>query len=177
MSRISEKNTGERRASAIYTGYQTFPMLLERLTENGNGREEVSYGGCVRQYRLSVLHNLQALFNCDHYSSGTDLSSWPNVSTSTLNFGIRALAGKFVSQVSWESIEYTIREAIIYFEPRIMPQELIITGMQGNQELDVHNILCFEIRGHLRGSPRPLAFTFSSHVDLENGRFELVDGG
>ncbi|WP_036774477.1 type VI secretion system baseplate subunit TssE [Photorhabdus australis] len=177
MSRVPEKNARERRKSAVYANHQTFPMLLERLTESGNDREDVLHGDSAQQLRLSVLHNLQALLNCDHYSSGADLSSWPHVSTSTLNFGIRALAGKFVSQVSWESIECAIREAILHFEPRIMPQELTITGMQGDQKLNAHNILCFEIRGHLLCSSRPLAFAFSSHVDLENGRFELVDGG
>ncbi|MER2472338.1 type VI secretion system baseplate subunit TssE [Photorhabdus laumondii] len=177
MSRIPEKNAGVCRFPAIYGDYRASPMLLERLTENGNDGEQISFGNSAQQLRLSVLHNLQALLNCDHYSSGADLSSWPHVSTSTLNFGIRALAGKFISQVNWESIECAIREAIIHFEPRIMPQELTITGMRGDQQLNAHNILCFEIRGHLLGFSRPLAFTFSSHVDLENGHFELVDGG
>ncbi|MGK6859024.1 type VI secretion system baseplate subunit TssE [Enterobacter hormaechei] len=70
-----------------------------------------------------------------------------------------------------------LTEAIINFEPRILPQGLQVRCVSDTSSLDLHNVLSIEIKGRLWCVPYPLEFLFRTDVDLENGHFELKDAG
>src|SRR3546814_6920882 len=70
--------------------------------------------------RLAVLRDLRWLLNTVNLQTTDDLSPYRCVPDSTLNFGVRAMAGKRMSEIDWVDVEDSIRNAIAAFEPRIL---------------------------------------------------------
>lgn len=68
-------------------------------------------------------------------------------------------------------------DAILHFEPRILPQGLQVRCVSDLTSLSLHNVLSIEIKGRLWCVPYPLEFLFRTQVDLESGHFELQDAG
>lgn len=127
--------------------------------------------------RRNVLRDLQWLFNTINHDASGDLSALPHVNRSVVNFGVAPLAGKRMSDIEWHDIQRKLTEAIINFEPRILPQGLQVRCVSDTSSLDLHNVLSIEIKGRLWCVPYPLEFLFRTDVDLENGHFELKDAG
>lgn len=156
------------------------PSLLDRLTDNDPEKKCESANSNLITHaalRRNVLRDLQWLFNTINHDASGDLSPLPHVSRSVVNFGVAALAGKRMSDIEWHGIQRKLNEAIINFEPRIMPQGLQVRCVSDTSSLDLHNVLSIEIKGRLWCVPYPLVFLFRTDVDLENGHFELNDAG
>ncbi len=156
------------------------PALLERLTDDGlslsmDAESSIRHHS-VRMMRRAILDNLHALLNSSHYQAGNDLSRWPLVAGSVLNFGILPLAGKCISALPLHDICQAMHQAVCRYEPRIDADTLEIDTpadpWHGGQ-----SALKFEIRGHLWHCPRWQAFVFESRLSLENGHIELRDKG
>lgn len=156
------------------------PSLLDRLTDDAPQQREEPWAGHLVSHstlRKSVLRDLCWLFNCVSHDGALNLQPYPLVARSTLNFGLRALAGKHVSAIDWQALEKTMVTAITHFEPRILPHELQVHCMSDPRALNLHNTVRIEIKGKLSHSPAPLPFIFHTEVDLENGHFNLKDRG
>lgn len=154
--------------------------LLDRLTDDDPTavKEPVSNTLITQStLRKLVLRDLKWLFNCIANECVHDFSEYSNVSSSTLNYGVLPLAGMRMSEVEPKDIQRLLAQAIINFEPRILPDELEVKCISEGDSLELHNILSIEIRGRLWCLPYPLAFIFRTDVDLENGYFELKDVG
>lgn len=82
-----------------------------------------------------------------------------------------------MSDIEWQDIQRKMTNAILHFEPRILPQGLQVRCVSDLTALDLHNVLSIEIKGRLWCVPYPLEFLFRTQVDLENGHFELQDAG
>lgn len=120
---------------------------------------------------------MQWLFNTINNEAQQDLSRVDHVRRSVFNFGVAPLAGKRMSEIEWGDIQQRLTEAILHFEPRILPQGLQVRCVCDTKSLDLHNVLSIEIKGRLWCVPWPLEFLFRTDVDLENGHFELKDAG
>ena len=108
------------------------PALLDRLTDHDptrkvEGRDERVLSRA--QLRASVLRDLTWLFNSTNLASSVDLAAHPLVAESTLNYGLTALAGKTVAGLELREIEQILKEAILRFEPRILPNTLSVRGI------------------------------------------------
>ena len=156
------------------------PSLLDRLTDNApEQKQEPSASNMISHstLRRNVLRDLQWLFNTINNEAQQDLRHVDHVRRSVVNFGIAPLAGKRMSEIEWQDIQRKLTEAILAFEPRILPQGLQVRCLSDPQSLDLHNVLSIEIKGRLWCVPWPLEFLFRTDVDLENGHFELRDAG
>jgi len=156
------------------------PSLLDRLTDNDPEKKRESANNNLITHaalRRNVLRDLQWLFNTINHDASGDLSALPHVNRSVVNFGVAPLAGKRMSDIEWHDIQRKLTEAIINFEPRILPQGLQVRCVSDTSSLDLHNVLSIEIKGRLWCVPYPLEFLFRTDVDLENGHFELKDAG
>lgn len=156
------------------------PSLLDRLTDNHPEKKRESANSNLITHaalRQSVLRDLQWLFNTINHNASRDLSALPQVNRSVINFGVAPLAGKRMSDIEWQDIQRKLTEAIVNFEPRILPQGLQVRCVSDTSSLDLHNVLSIEIKGRLWCVPYPLEFLFRTDVDLENGHFELKDAG
>lgn len=155
------------------------PALLDRLTDDAPRQRAESQHGMLThaQLRLAVLRDLNWLLNTVSMASSSDLSHCPHVMTSALNFGVRALAGKRMSEVDWVDLERAITEAIIHFEPRILADTISVRCATDTDVLEHHNILSFKIEGLLWCVPYHQEFLFRTVIDLESGHIDLSDMG
>ena len=94
---------------------------------------------------------------------------------SVLNFGLPSLSGQLASKLDIGGLENAIRQAILRFEPRILADTLQVTALEASNVLDTHNVIEFEIRGHLWSQPVPLEILLRTQLDLEAGQIEMRD--
>ncbi len=158
-------------------GEQVFmPTLLDRLCDDApheSSEAPQTYAFNRGRMRETVLRDLSLLLNTTDQSDLIDAAQYPAAANSTLNYGVPALAGGYLSEKKWVDIERMIRRAITQFEPRLVPQTLRVKPLLKDQASANYNVLTFEISGHIQISPYPIEFTVQSAVDLENSRIEL----
>jgi type VI secretion system protein ImpF len=153
------------------------PALLDRLTDESPAeRSEPDERRLMSkaQLRQAVLRDLGWLFNASQPQPGWS-ESHPELAGSVLNFGLPPLAGQRVSRLDVTQLERTIVQAILRFEPRILPQTLSVHALASESVLDTHNMIEFEIRGHLWAQPVPLEVLLRTKLDLEAGQVEVRD--
>lgn len=156
------------------------PALLDRLVdEEPERKQETREHGLIDRQRLqaAVLRDLEWLFNATRYAGEAELAGYEHVQHSVLNFGLPALSGETASTVDTLDVEQSIRQAILDFEPRIMPASLHVQALSSAALLDQHNIVSIQIRGHLWAQPAPLELLLQTDLDLETGAVEIRDLG
>jgi len=155
------------------------PALLDRLTDHDPTRKVESRQERIisrTQLRASVLRDLSWLFNTTNFSSDVSLAAYPLVAQSTLNYGLAPLSGKIVSSLDLAELERVLKDAILRFEPRILPHTLSVRGISPSESLSHHNVVSFEIRGELWGHPYSLELLLKTDVDLESGEIRIAEG-
>jgi type VI secretion system protein ImpF len=153
------------------------PSLLDRLADDDpkNPRESrESRVLSVERLRMCVLRDLKWLLNSENMASSFDLEEYPEVAKSVLNFGRPALSGKSSSSVTLNEIRDQFRQAILTFEPRILPETLRITPFTSDDGGSPHQ-LSFRIEGQLWAQPLPLNLFLRTELDLETGNLGLYE--
>lgn len=155
------------------------PALLDRLTDDAPGQKTEADERRVMskgQLRQAVLRDLSWLFNATQ-----PRASWaedhPQLAASVLNFGLPPMSGQRVSKIDVSLLERAIKRAILDFEPRILPETLSVRAIETESVLDTHNMIDFEIRGHLWAQPVPLEILLRTKLDLEAGQVEVRESG
>ncbi len=154
------------------------PALLDRLTDDEPTRRDEADARRTMtraQLRQAVLRDLGALFNATQ-PLGRAAADWPQLAGTVLNFGLPALSGQLASKVDISHLERSIRQAIVRYEPRILPGTLEVRALEATSVMDTHNVIEFEIRGHLWAQPVPLEMLLRTRMDLEAGQVEVMDG-
>lgn len=153
------------------------PSLLDRLTDDARGdRKELDEQRVMSkaQLRQAVLRDLSALFNAVQ-PLGLEAADYPMLTESVLNYGLPPLSGQLASKLDVSALERVIREAIVRYEPRILPDTLQVRALEATSVLDTHNVIEFEIRGRLWSQPVPLEILLRTQLDLEAGQVEVRD--
>jgi type VI secretion system protein ImpF len=153
------------------------PALLDRLTDNTPGAKTESDDGRVMsktQLRQAVLRDLAWLFNATQALAHTS-ETYPALADSVLNFGMPALSGQLASKMDITQLEKTIKQVIQRFEPRILANTLSVRALEYSSVMDTHNVIEFEITGHLWAQPVPLEILLRTQLDLEAGLVSVRD--
>jgi type VI secretion system protein ImpF len=153
------------------------PSLLDRLTDDQPDERVESDDRRVMskaQLRAAVLRDLAALFNAVQ-PLGAQAEPYAPVADSVLQFGLPPLSGRLASSLDITVLEGLIRQAIVRFEPRILPETLQVRALEATSVLDTHNVIEFEIRGELWSHPVPLEVLLRTQLDLEAGQVEVRD--
>ncbi len=151
------------------------PALLDHLTDD---QPELKHDADDRrvlnksQLRQAVLRDLSWLFNATQ-PLGSQADEAPEAAASVLNYGLPPLSGQLASKIDIPDLEQSIREAIMRFEPRILPHSLRVKAIDGGAMLDAHNIIEFEISGLLWAQPIPLELLLRTQLDLEAGQVKV----
>lgn len=152
------------------------PALLDRLEDNAPEKQEGQPVALnVTQLKQAVLRDLGWLLNTISLEAQQSLQSYPHVQSSTLNYGVAALAGKRVSDVEWDEIEQAVRTAILQFEPRILPQGLIVRCLSAATDLAHHNVIALFIKGQLWANPYPRELLIRTEIDLETSQIRVEE--
>ena len=154
------------------------PALLDRLTdEQPDQKVEPREQRVMSKSRLrqAVLRDLGWLLNAIRLEAEVDLSALPFARQSVINFGLPSLSGRLASSLEVTDLERAIKQAILDFEPRILPATLRVTALVELTELDHHNVIGIEIQGQLWAQPVPLEMLIRTEIDLETGKAKLAD--
>ncbi len=131
-----------------------------------------AYGVSEQTLLSEVRQNLQALLNTVNLNSTQDLSDFPEVENSILNFGLPDLSVHVVDTIQIERLADDIREALIRFEPRMDPRSLQVVR-DDNVESDTFKVR-FVIKAEIRCDPVRVSSEFIADVDPAFGRIKII---
>ena len=155
------------------------PALLDRLTDDDpdNRQPEPREARVINKnrFRNAVLRDMAWLLNATRMGDGDELGGLEHVERSVVNFGLPALSGETASTVDVLALEDRIRNAIQFYEPRILASTLEVHALVSENELNQHNVVSIEIRGSLWAHPIPLEMLLRTDLDLETGEVRIHD--
>ena len=155
------------------------PSLLDRLTDDAPNELKESREQRVlslNKLRQGVLRDLAWLLNTSTLDTSQNLDDYPLVSHSVVNYGIFDWVGTTLSSADIPEIQRQIRQAIWDFEPRILPESVVIKIAVSENQMN-HNAMTFDIEGELWAQPLPLRLYLRTELDLETGNMEIIDRG
>ncbi len=154
------------------------PSLLDRLIDDEPGRQEETREKRVlslARLRESVLRDLGWLLNTTALESVQDLRHVPDAARSVINYGMSTLAGAAAAGIDTVALESRLRQAILDFEPRILPKSLKVSILTSTDQMNL-NALTFLIEGDLWSQPLPTHLFIRSVLDLETGHVDVAEG-
>ena len=157
------------------------PSLLDRLVlQSGNPgagiqKDNSHKFSAITSRRLQkiVRRDLEVLLNTGCLSDVVDLSNYPLVSESVINFGIPNLTGGALENIDAAHLAKQIKKTILQFETRIMPESLKVS-VSTSEEMN-HRALRFEIECHVWGQSSPEYLLLRTELDPESGTMSVVD--
>ena len=147
------------------------PSLLDRLTDEAPGSADSARAASVTlsELRQSVLRDLNWLFNAVRSLRPEEVEANPQVRNSVLNYGLPALSGVSASSLDIMQLERALRQAIVDFEPRILPDSVSVKALL-EESMDHHNVVSLHIEGLLWAQPVPIELLLRTRLDLESGQ-------
>src|SRR5882724_6045975 len=110
------------------------PALLDRLTDDEPEKSVESRDQriiALPKLRQFILRDLSWLLNTPHLAATEDLEEYPNVAQSVLNYGLPSFAGSAVARLSGAEVERAIKEAVLRYEPRLLPKTVKVKMVSG----------------------------------------------
>lgn len=151
------------------------PTLLERLQDDEPKSSHDSYQPAnMKQIRSIVQKNIIDIINNANIEDRLNEHRHKHVIDSVLNYGVSALIGSHENRQNWNILEKKIRKSILFFEPRIIPETLLIRSLQQYDSLSRYAIIMIEIRGLIYWDPRPIDICMNGRYDFESEKVELV---
>jgi len=154
------------------------PSLLDRLTDHEPGnlterRDERVID--VRRLRDIIQRDLSWLLNTNNHESIMDGDAFPNALVSTVNFGVREVAGEYSTEERAIKIRTMIHTAIERFEPRIHAGSIDVEYRADVSAGD--SIVSYDIRADMWAQPVPLELYLRSEVNVATGELKLERKG
>jgi type VI secretion system protein ImpF len=156
---------------------QLQPALLDRLTDEAPEQKLEPRAQRViskRQLRQAVLRDLAWLLNSTRLDANMDPATFPLARRSVINYGLPALSGETATSIEISDLERGIRQAIVDYEPRILPSTLRVRALEVG-EFENHNVVGIEISGQLWAQPIPIDLLVRTEIDLETGKVEIAE--
>lgn len=153
------------------------PSLLDRLTDDEPGkRTEAVERNVISSSRLRqiVLRDIGWLLGTGNLATTNDLSPWPEVAKSVINYGVPDWSGVSVAKLDAANLARALREAILHFEPRILPRLLRVVATNERSDTDGRP-LHFRIEGQLWSTPGPIRIAFKTELDLDSMRVNVTE--
>lgn len=149
------------------------PTVFERLVGPAPGEpmDPLDATRCAGDITLreSVLRDMGRLLNATRLLDESEARAYPNVARSVVNYGVPPLAGTAISSLDIGYVEDAIRQALMCYEPRLLPESIEVRYTGDEARVGHRNLLTFEIAAKLRHSPRPVPMLVYTDLDLESG--------
>ncbi|MCC8395697.1 type VI secretion system baseplate subunit TssE [Paraburkholderia sp. MMS20-SJTR3] len=156
-------------ASDIRHRQAYLPSLIDRLLDDAPQRRTEhpnAYAPDAERMHRIIQRDLSLLFNTTSLDDEFDTTRYRAVADSVVNYGIAALCGSYLTNRNWETVEASVRAAIVRFEPRLIADALRIRPVHSENPIR-YNQLAIEISGLMHWSPYPLEFRVQSAFDIE----------
>ena len=156
---------------------------LQRLALQGAQRAELESRGIVVSpdvLREAVRRDIEALFNTERYdvtplvsdheseqmeSSPLDLSDFPEVRRSVVNYGVPSFSGRSSRDFDRDTLAREIKMVLATFEPRLKESATKVNVTLG----DKNGGLKIEIDAILIMTPTPERLKLRTSINLDNG--------
>ncbi|EPF74381.1 type VI secretion system baseplate subunit TssE [Acinetobacter rudis] len=122
-----------------------------------------------------VIRDLLFLLNTPSFYYSKDDAQSVEYEKSVINYGIEPISGKRVAEIDWSHVERNIKQAILYFEPRILPNNLEVNCILGIDVKAKYNQMNIEVKGFIKSTPFPERFVLHTNLDVETGNFKLTN--
>jgi type VI secretion system protein ImpF len=119
----------------------------------------------MRKLRESVQRDLGWLLNSASLDTTEDLTPYPEVAKSVVNFGMPSFAGRTVATIDPKATAQRIRETIETFEPRLSRVQVTPESEDTGDGMT----LTFRIEGELWGQPVAQHVVLQTRIDVESG--------
>ncbi|MDP6719694.1 MAG: type VI secretion system baseplate subunit TssE [Pirellulaceae bacterium] len=153
------------------------PSLLDRLTDDAPRSRVESHEKRVltaAQLQESVVRDLSWLLNTVNLACCQDLTNFPLLQQSVINYGVPALSGALASGLDPHLLAQQIAAAIRSFEPRLLPDSIRVSTQLAEHDMSV-NAVRFLIEAILWSQPLPIELFLRAEVDLDTGDFKVTD--
>ncbi len=151
-----------------------YPSLLDRLIDEDPRKTTEARDNratSTAKLREAVLRDMNWLFNSTQ--SSDDLSDYPEIRRSVLNYGLPAISGRPASSLDLVDVARALREALLYFEPRLVPHTVRVYAEPSSESK--HNVISFRMEAQMWAQPIPLEIFMRTDVDLESGQTRVVE--
>lgn len=168
----------QREPDDAVVGDRLQPSLLDRLTDDEPGKrtEAVDQVAMTRmRLRRAVLRDLAWLLNATNLEAAQSLADHPHAQSSTINYGVPALAGTKLTEINFSRFDQALTDAIVAFEPRLLAGTVQVRSTTTEDQVAHHNALGFEVQAKLWSMPYPLELLLRSNLDLETGLVVLQE--
>lgn len=116
--------------------------------------------------RNSVRRELNWLLNTVNLAAVQDLTPYPQVQTSVLNYGLPDLTGRVSTAGAVMTRARDIEAAIRTYEPRLDGDKL---SVETSAEVGIDNAVSFVIRGDIVSAVRAMPVKYFANVEVETG--------
>ncbi|HEX8570889.1 MAG TPA: type VI secretion system baseplate subunit TssE, partial [Caulobacteraceae bacterium] len=116
--------------------------------------------------RATVRRELAWLLNTTNLGAAQDLSPYPEVQTSVLNYGMPDLTGRASTVKAIRERSEQIRKAILVYEPRMEADKLQV---EARSTIEKDNAVTFLIRGDVTSAVKAMPVQFLADVEVETG--------
>jgi type VI secretion system protein ImpF len=122
--------------------------------------------------RTNIRRELAWLLNTTNFESTTDLTDYPQVKYSVVNYGVDDLAGKALSAATIKLRAMKILMAVRAFEPRIAPETLCVEPRDIPER---ENTLTYVVTGDITSAVNAVAVRYFTDVELDTGAATVRD--
>lgn len=122
--------------------------------------------------RRTIRRELAWLLNTTNLSATQDLTDYPQVATSVLNYGVPDLAGKSLHGRTVQHRAREIRTAVRTFEPRIDPATVKVEPSVSDQHLQQINFL---IHGDIVSAVKAMPIKFRTSLEVDSASVEVAE--
>lgn len=122
--------------------------------------------------KATVRRELAWLLNTTNLAAVIDLTEFPEVQTSVLNYGVPDMTGKAIHRRLTLQRAREIRATIKAFEPRIDPKSLVVEPVESVQKM---NSITYIIHGDVTSAVSVLPIKFRTDVEADTGAVVVSD--
>lgn len=150
---------------------QAFCTIESRTSLNDQVDPGAKHMISMRRLRECVQRDLSWLLNTGNLAVVQDLSRYPLVARSVLNYGMPSLAGRMVTSVDVSVTAKRLQEAITTYEPRLSRVQVTPEVTKDSDEMT----LSFKIDAELWGQPVAQHLVLRTSIDVDTGDVRISD--
>ena len=150
---------------------QAFCTIESRTALNDQHDPGAKHMISMRRLRECVQRDLSWLLNTGNLAAVQDLSRYPRVARSVVNYGMPSLAGRMVTSVDVHITAKRIQEAISTYEPRLSRVQVTAEPSRDSDEMT----LSFKIDAELWGQPVSQHLVLRTSIDVDTGDVQISD--
>jgi type VI secretion system protein ImpF len=153
------------------------PSLLDRFsqqlpTESSNATQGLG-DLPIANIEEAIVRDLNWLLTTSSLEMSRDLSRWPQIRKSVLNYGINVASGPMIGNPDILAIERSIKKSIEAFEPRLRPDSLRVEAAL-DPNISNHRQMLIRVTAQYIHQGQCLPIAFQAAIELESGRLQMV---